>query len=65
MKTNTYPRSDARAADTKGSAPTTLRGDCGVVLQVHTPCPDDDGHLLHCGCGAEILPVAPGNRCGS
>jgi hypothetical protein len=60
MNTDAEPRGDAH-----DGTPATLRGDCGVLLQVYAPCPDDDGHLLRCGCGAEALPVDQDERCRS
>lgn len=33
-----------------------LEGDCGVVLSVLRPCPDEPHGTLRCVCGAEILP---------
>lgn len=34
-------------------------GDCGVVLQVLVPCPDEPHGSFRCACGAEILPRTP------
>lgn len=38
-----------------------LRGDCGVVLRIETPCPDaaPTDLPMHCGCGAEVYVADP------
>jgi hypothetical protein len=36
-----------------------LEGDCGVVLKVLTPCPDEPDGVFRCACGAEVHPRNP------
>lgn len=39
-----------------------LDGDCGVVLTVLKPCPDEPDRVLRCACGAEIVPRHPADQ---
>jgi hypothetical protein len=36
-----------------------LDGDCGVVLSVLKPCPDEPHRIFSCACGAEVHPRHP------